>query len=533
MTIHRLLLFAFLFSILLLLPYGLAFQQTPPDAVFQGFLINPLDGNTYLAKMNQGWQGNWSVKLPYTAEPGDGAYLFLYYLFLGHLARWSGLSLILIYHLARWLGALFMLWALYRFYASLGFRGKTLSFVVVFSALSGGLGWLAFLAGKFTADFWVAEAYPFLSAYTNPHFPLGLGLILYLLRENPASSRTSEPVINLATLGLAFAALLLAILSPFGVVIVLFVRGFRLVWQLLWLRSAASGVKEGSFFRNHETRLESGTFLIILVFGLPILIYDLLITQSHPVLAMWNVQNLTPSPSFGDLLISFSPAILLALPGVLRRLRRNSWKPDTLVAWLLISLVLIAFPWGLQRRFLMGLFVPVAGLAVCGIHSMAERIKLSKGFLFTVLLLVSTPTPLFVILAGMHAVQTQDPALFLSAGEVECLEWMEASTPSDALVLASPQMGLFIPALTGRRVLYGHPFETAQADQELALVQALIQQSGEFEKSAKASKYLQQRGVDYLFWGAREAALGALPDWPDLNLVCSAGEANLYHFKWD
>jgi hypothetical protein len=164
---------------------------------------------------------------------------------------------------------------------------------------------------------------------------------------------------------------------------------------------------------------------------------------------------------------------------------------------------------------------------------MAERIKLSKGFLFTVLLLVSTPTPLFVILAGMHAVQTQDPALFLSAGEVECLEWMEASTPSDALVLASPQMGLFIPALTGRRVLYGHPFETAQADQELALVQALIQQSGEFEKSAKASKYLQQRGVDYLFWGAREAALGALPDWPDLNLVCSAGEANLYHFKWD
>ena len=38
------------------------------------------------------------------------------------------------------------------------------------------------------------------------------------------------------------------------------------------------------------------------------------------------------------------------------------------------------------------------------------------------------------------------------------------------LILSSPEMGLFIPAQTGRRVLYGHPFETVNADAEKDLV---------------------------------------------------------------
>ena len=58
--------------------------------VFGGFLLNPLDGNSYLAKMQQGASGSWRFTLPFTPEPGEGAYLFLFYLALGHLCRLTG-----------------------------------------------------------------------------------------------------------------------------------------------------------------------------------------------------------------------------------------------------------------------------------------------------------------------------------------------------------------------------------------------------------------------------------------------------------
>ena len=94
------------FSIILVLiltsaPYYLAARGGGEDYVFAGFLMNPLDGNTYLAKMYQGYQGNWKYTLPYTAVKGEGAYLFEFYLFLGHLARLFDLPLIIVFHLAR------------------------------------------------------------------------------------------------------------------------------------------------------------------------------------------------------------------------------------------------------------------------------------------------------------------------------------------------------------------------------------------------------------------------------------------------
>ncbi len=88
----------------LAVPYALAYA-VPASAgasrVFAGALFNPLDGQSYLAKMRLGWGGAWTFNLPYTPEAMPGAFIFTYYLFLGHLARLTGLGLELVYHLAR------------------------------------------------------------------------------------------------------------------------------------------------------------------------------------------------------------------------------------------------------------------------------------------------------------------------------------------------------------------------------------------------------------------------------------------------
>ena len=164
--------------LMITIPYLAGFQASGADVQFGGFLINPVDGNSYLAKMQLGYQGDWKFTLPYTEDPGGGAYLFLFYIILGHLARLIGLNLIYVFHGARLLGALWLTLMIYRCLRTTFQTNKFFLGSFTLAIFGSGLGWLAVMAGLFTSDFWVAEAYPFLSMYTNPHFSWGLGLMI-------------------------------------------------------------------------------------------------------------------------------------------------------------------------------------------------------------------------------------------------------------------------------------------------------------------------------------------------------------------
>ncbi|RLD03483.1 MAG: hypothetical protein DRI56_12415, partial [Chloroflexota bacterium] len=164
--------FYFIIGLVLILaitiPYIYAAQTGGAEHIFGGFLMNTQDGNSYLAKMYQGWRGNWRFTLPYTADPGEGGYIFLFYLGLGHVARILNVPLLLVFHVTRILGAMCMLWALAHFYETLFPSPQRRKLAFAISALASGLGWLAIPFGAFASDFWVAETYPFLSAYSNP-----------------------------------------------------------------------------------------------------------------------------------------------------------------------------------------------------------------------------------------------------------------------------------------------------------------------------------------------------------------------------
>lgn len=104
-----------IFALLIVSPYGAAAMMGGEHHVFGGFLLNPLDGNSYLAKMYQGAEGGWRFTLPFTPEPGEGAYIFLFYLFLGHLCRLTGIPLIWMFHIWRVIGSGFLLIVMRRF----------------------------------------------------------------------------------------------------------------------------------------------------------------------------------------------------------------------------------------------------------------------------------------------------------------------------------------------------------------------------------------------------------------------------------
>src|SRR5690606_34047386 len=87
---------------LTLIPYAwaLASNHAEDDWQFMGMLANPKDGATYLSKIEQGRNGVWLFELRHTPEKHNGAGFHVFYLLLGHAARLTGLSSVLVFHLA-------------------------------------------------------------------------------------------------------------------------------------------------------------------------------------------------------------------------------------------------------------------------------------------------------------------------------------------------------------------------------------------------------------------------------------------------
>lgn len=489
--------------LLVTLPYFFAACQSDSTSVFGGFLVNPLDGHSYLAKMMQGWNGAWKFTLPYSAEPGDGVPLFTFYLFLGHLARWIGLPLIWAFHLARAVAAVGLVLAVRAFFREVIFPEQPqAAWVATLLAMFGsGMGWIAAFAGAFTADFWVAEAYPFLAAYTNPHFPLGIALLLeiFLQLQRPWTVRRG---VILILLGLA-----LAVILPFGLVIAGVICLIVFVWD---------SIEQHSF--------SPGKYVSLFAGGFPVVAYQYWATLSHPVLAAWNAQNITLTPPVWDVLLSFSPALLIGLFGLPAAwAARRQPGVRLLLVWFVAEWVLAYLPFSLQRRFLMAYYVPAAGMAVVGIQSLAHGKRL-RGLVPAVLVL-SVLTNAMVIASGVFGSLERPPELYRSADALAALDWINANTAPDALVLAGPETGLDIPARTGRRVLYGHPYETAKADAEKTQVLDFF--SGRLDAAA----FVAERGVDLIYAGPEEAGFGEWSLPPDFSVVFQQGAVSLYARK--
>jgi hypothetical protein len=474
--------------ILAAVPYFFAAAQSTADWVFGGFLMNPLDGNTYLAKMQEGYAGRWNFSLTYSPQPTQGAPVFLFYLALGHLARLLGAPLLWVFHGARLVASLALLLMLFKLCERLfPDSPRAADQAAWLAALGSGVGWIGMLvSGQVGADWWVAEAYPFLSMFMNPHFPAGLALVIGMVLLD-AKERTPLRMVVLAALGL-----LVASVQVFDLIAAAILLGLRFVWT--WW---------------HEKRFDPWNLCAGLALGGAYQLYQLWAITNDPLLAAWNRQNLTPTPPVWDLALSFSPALILALAGLFAA-RRQMAGLDRMISarllfqlagWLVLGLVLVYIPFNLQRRFLTGLYLPAALLAVAGLEYLRGR-GFGSRWGYGALLGGSILTNLLLLLLLLAGVRSQaggsgagGAQLYLPRATLAALEWVGAHTPPDAVVLADTTSGLYVPAWSGRRTLYGHPFESANAAAEKQAVAQFY--DGEMN-AAQMADFLATRGVDFV-----------------------------------
>lgn len=456
------------------LPYLYATFAAPPDRIFSGFLVNTRDGNSYLAKMREGYEGSWLFRLPFTPEDQRGIFVFTLYLGLGHLARLFNLPLILVFHVGRALCGLFLLLTAYRFTAELtpSLSARRWAFAIV--AFGGGLAALSLLSGRnhpdsfVPLDLFVPEAFGFYSILVNPHFPLAFALtawaILWTLHPPREGRWVGIGLAALTGLGVVMLAPFLApiLWAAVGLPLIL-VRPFNR--PLLW-RAIALGVASGGF-----------------------VLYYFWAQSTDPAVAAWAAQNLTLSPPPLDYVLGFGLWLPLAVIGLwrLKAPAPGPWEGSasftaslgfSLLGWIIAVAALVYFPYPLQRRFVGGLFIPLAVLSGVALAWLFAQLTGRTGWRVACLALTIVfgfSSNAMVLAAVSLAPSTAAPEVYLTTDEVAALYWLEARiTPGD-VVLADERLSNLVPGWTGARVVYGHPIETIDSALKHAEVESYYQ----------------------------------------------------------
>jgi hypothetical protein len=336
---------------------------------------------------------------------------------------------------------------------------------------------------------------------------------------------------------LTILSLVLAIIQPFAPFAVYSIAGVTLL--MLWWRDARahperSGGRSSTSLRSAQNApaaqsKDAGTFpraqfLAAFIAGLitaPLLFYLYSATQADAVLRAWSQQNQTPSPPPIDYLLGNGLLWIFAFFGA-----RQAWRHKTdwdvlLLVWILVTLPLLYAPFPLQRRLSLGLHVPIGILAAIGLTEIV-RAKWPRRALIGVTLLTS----IFIELALFGGAAARDPRIYLTTNEMAALNWLQTNASRDAVVLASPELGGFIPAFAGQRVVYGHPYETVEAEVREQQVKDF------FAGAIDQARMIGDHAVTYIVVGPREQKLGTL-DLQGLPLeeVFTAGDVIVYRVK--
>lgn len=491
-----------------------------PGWQFMGALHNFWDGATYYSKMMLGLNGEWLVHFQHTPEAHAGAFIQVLYPLLGHLARATGVPLMVMFHVTRVGAALFMYVALYQLGATIWMRVRTRRIFFGVVSVGAGLGWLLAPLTQNTnfPDLSLPEAFPFYSTLMNVHFPLTLACLallasLYMLVFRPGAS--DDPFVQQAWPLAGVLSVVLAFLYPQSLVPII----------------AAIGAYMASLVLRYR-RLDPALLRWILATVLPavpIAIYYGMVVMYNPAMAEWNAQNVTSAPSPIILLLGFGLPLLLALPGIWRAVRRFERDGDRLmILWLLAMIVAIYLPTNIQRRFAVGMMIPIAYFATRSIEDVwLPRINRRwRTYVFALVFpLLAVSQLLVLFLPVLPAIVGQPMAaqgVFLERDYAVTYGWLKDRVSNETVILASPLASTWVPGWAGARVVYGHPYETLDAAAKLEQVNAW------YSAGADCETLLREYNVRYVLYGPQEARLGETDCLTGLQEIAQFGSVTVY-----
>lgn len=490
-------------------PYLIGFQTQGEDWRFTGFVFGVNDGNSYLAKMLSGAVGAWLFRTPYTYIEQRGILAYFPFIALGKLAYPPAQheQFVVIYHLYRLVGGMLAIWATYDFIAIFVARVSLRRLGTLVACFGGGLGWLLVLFGRgnwlnsLPLDFYSPETFGFLALYGLPHLAVARalllwGLLAYLHPSRLPSFITRYPFLSSSFPGLLF--LLMGFFQPLTIAVAWVVMGAYLTGYGLFL--FARGYRARSDYQLWLGYL--GRAILTGLISAPFVLYSFLALRGDPFLSAWTAQNRILSPSPLHYLVAYAlilPLTYLGARHLLRTLPVESWLP---VGWVILLPVLAYLPFNLQRRLPDGIWVALIVLAMVAFER--PRKPTRAGY---VLLALTFPTTLLLLTGGLTSILHPQTPLFRPTDEVNAFLYLAENAHPNDLILTSFETGNSLPAWAPLRVVIGHGPESVGLAELQPRVEAFYQ-TGTTDVERQA--FLQEFGVQYVFWGPSERALG---DW--------------------
>jgi hypothetical protein len=499
------------------IPYILGYALSKPGTSFSGVIMNPEDTQSYFAKMLQGYDGHWLYTIPFTPEPHNPAFLGGFYLALGHVARWFGITIEAVWHITRLVSNVFLFMTTFGFIATFlpDRRSRWIAYLV--AIFGSGLGWLLFLLqqpkwlGAFPVDFKMPEAHLFFSALTFPHVALGTGLLMVSFWLIYSVGSGHEKSWRLAFLA-GVSNLAIGIVYPFLYYLVALT--IVIYWIVLTWRA-----------RRFEWQ-RTTKFLVSLFLALPLYIYYAYTYQINEVFRTWSEQAVTSSPPWPHYLIAYGPLLLLAFLPLLSQKRASGYADRTLFLWIWIvsAAILVYAPLNPQRRFIQGLQVPLSILAAEGLiifllprlvetriyqrivaHPRYDNAGLQR-LIITFIIAFMALSNLYILADTSLTTAIRQPyPFFRQKSELEVMEWIRDNTDRSAVVLSAYETGNYVAAHAGNRVVLGHWAETVDWD-------AKYEQTARFYSAstddAMRIELLERYDVDYVWYGPMERDLG-------------------------
>ena len=430
----------------LIFPVILGYSISSEELHFSGLIFNPIDGYSYFAKMQQGAGGAWAFNLPYSAESNKDIYIFTIYAFFGHLSRILGISIPFIYHFFRIVFSILLFFSLQELLRVI-FKAEDIFFKGAMISLffGGGLGWIYFLSGELPLDFWVAEAFIFLSSFSNPHFVLSLLLITVLL---------SIIFRNLHGIWISififFLSIILVSISPFSAILMGFVFLMNVILGRTFTKKSINN---------------------LIVFSIPTVMigaYQYLSIHADPILNKWNSQNVTETPALINILFSFSPMLIgiIIFLFIFWKKKLPLEKPiSLLIVWIFFALLMAYVPFNLQRRFLVGLYIPIGIVFwhLLKIYFSQTQYK-KQTLLIYVFIGMCLPSSLLIFTGSLNAITGFDSIFYYKKNIASSSEWLSTNIADKSVILTNEENGLIVPALANFKVVYGHPFESINAE---------------------------------------------------------------------
>lgn len=492
------------------------FNPIQSDIQFMGAIHDHVDAASQIARMEQGANGQFLLDFLYSPQEQDTALVHPFYALLGQLVHFSQLSSMIMFHIIRIFISLFMFLTIYHLGANIWVKVRTRRIFFSLASIGTGFGWLIILFfPRMVAtlpDLTLPQAFPLHASAANIHYPLAIAcvaliaaVIVTILRPGDDSKPSAENKGGIVF----FTSLLLALVYPDALI------PLGIAYAL--------NVLVNWYIQGNASPREWYWGLWILVPALPVITYDLLIVSTNPFVSSWLGQRGNNMPPLWAIIVSLGLPLLIAIPGLIRAVRR--FEPDGdrfMLFWLISMIITMYLPIQLNQYLLLGLMIPVAYFATRAIEDFwfkyIRRIHRPRVYIAILPLLVLSHIvwmflPVFPLLQGWDNFSP----FVLEQEYGNTLIWLDQNLETDSIILASPTASLWIPAWTGQQVVYGHPYETFKADETRAEVLNWYQEND--SEAEKCLALIDKYQISYVIYGVREHLIGSGACLANLTLV--------------